>query len=228
MQRVPPFVRIGWALVLLLVLAGCSSSSGEFDPTQWFYFNTKKKVPGDRQPVFPNGVPGVETGVPADLVKGYKPPPGQATESADAAAKPVVVSPATAPVVATVEKAKPKLRHKRKPRPKAAQAHPHEPVGNHKPGQPAQTNWPAPPSTAPAAQTNWPAPPSTAPAAQTNWPAPPSTAPAAQTNWPAPPSTAPAAQTNWPAPPSTAPAQAATPPSQPNWPNPPAAGTTSQ
>jgi hypothetical protein len=51
------------------VLGGCSS--GGFDPTDLLDFlDTKKKLPGDRKPVFPDGVPGLEQGVPKDLYKG--------------------------------------------------------------------------------------------------------------------------------------------------------------
>ena len=46
-----------------IALAGCSS--GNFDPTDLMdWFDTKKKLPGERKPVFPEGVPGVEQGVP--------------------------------------------------------------------------------------------------------------------------------------------------------------------
>ena len=37
-------------------------------------FNTKKKLPGERRAVFPEGTPGVPQGVPQELVKGYQPP----------------------------------------------------------------------------------------------------------------------------------------------------------
>ena len=58
------------------VLAGCSS--GNFDPTDVMdWFDTKKKLPGDRRPVFPEGVPGVEQGVPRDLYKGAQQQPDQ-------------------------------------------------------------------------------------------------------------------------------------------------------
>ncbi len=52
-----------------VTLAGCGS--GDFDPTDMMdWFDTKKKIPGDRKPVFPDGVPGVEQGVPKELYKG--------------------------------------------------------------------------------------------------------------------------------------------------------------
>ncbi|MBR1151965.1 hypothetical protein [Bradyrhizobium sp. JYMT SZCCT0428] len=53
-------------------LAGCSSL-GNFDPTDMLDFlDTKKKLPGERKPVFPDGVPGLEQGVPKDLYKGAR------------------------------------------------------------------------------------------------------------------------------------------------------------
>src|SRR3979490_3627120 len=74
------------ALSFGLLLAGCES----FDPTSIFdseIFNTKKKLPGDRRAVFPEGTPGVPQGVPQELVKGYQ-EPAQAQEAQAAAPKP--------------------------------------------------------------------------------------------------------------------------------------------
>lgn len=52
-------------------VAGCSSSLGNWDPTDLLDFlDTKKKLPGERKPVFPDGVPGLEQGVPKDMYKG--------------------------------------------------------------------------------------------------------------------------------------------------------------
>ena len=76
------FARIGLtvlALSLGVLLAGCEG----FDPTTIMesdFFNTKKRLPGERKPVFPEGTPGVTQGVPKDLVKGYQ-PAEQAQES---------------------------------------------------------------------------------------------------------------------------------------------------
>jgi hypothetical protein len=59
------------AIALSGALAGCSSSMGNWDPTDLLDFlDTKKKLPGDRKPVFPEGVPGLEQGVPKNLYKG--------------------------------------------------------------------------------------------------------------------------------------------------------------
>src|ERR1700722_3745280 len=52
-------------------LAGCSSSLSNFDPSDLLdWLDTKKKLPGDRKPVFPEGVPGLQQGVPKELYKG--------------------------------------------------------------------------------------------------------------------------------------------------------------
>jgi hypothetical protein len=153
--------RTGAMLAVGLVLGACTAG-GQFDPTEVVsadVFSPKKKIAGDREPVFPQGVPGAEQGVPPDLVKGYQPPP-EAPALADNAGA------ATAKAAAAAERPKPKP----KPRPKVAKApaqQAHDPVWDQKggtpPGQsppPAQAAWPAPPPTGQAAQQPaWPAPP---------------------------------------------------------------------
>ncbi len=134
------------ALSLGLVLAGCET----FDPTAIFdleMFNTKKKLPGERRAVFPEGTPGVPQGVPQELVKGYQspeqaePPPQQA-QPAEAKPKPkpkVVAKPKneSTPTAVTV-------------RPSQAQSQ-----------QQSQTQWPDPPSQQrqPSGGVAWPDPP---------------------------------------------------------------------
>jgi hypothetical protein len=64
---------IAAAIVIALssALAGCSTGFSSFDPSDLLDFlDTKKKLPGERKPVFPGGVPGLEQGVPKDLYKG--------------------------------------------------------------------------------------------------------------------------------------------------------------
>jgi hypothetical protein len=64
---------IAAAVVIALsgALAGCSSGFSNWDPSDLLDFlDTKKKLPGERKPVFPSGVPGLEQGVPKDLYKG--------------------------------------------------------------------------------------------------------------------------------------------------------------
>lgn len=200
MARIPSSLRLASALALALALAGCTKG-GQFDPTEIFnndMFETKKKIAGEREPVFPGGVPGTTSGVPPDLVKGYQPPPEQADTT-------------PAPPSAPVAEAKPKPKPKPKPKLAAAPAHPQQtqdPIWNQKGAAPAKRI-----SIGPASQQAAP-PPQQAPAdSQTAWPAPPQPA-QSQTAWPAPP---PAGST----------AQSAQ-PSQSIWPNSPAPATTSQ
>jgi len=72
MRRSHRFIAVAVLISLSGGLAGCASGGmNNFDPTDMFdMFDTKKKIPGDRKPVFPEGVPGVEPGVPRDLYKG--------------------------------------------------------------------------------------------------------------------------------------------------------------
>src|SRR3954447_19817181 len=58
-------------IALSSTLAGCSSGFGGWDPSDLLDFlDTKKNLPGERKPVFPDGVPGLEQGVPKELYKG--------------------------------------------------------------------------------------------------------------------------------------------------------------
>ena len=99
-------------------LAGCSSM-GNFDPSDMLDFlDTKKKLPGERKPVFPDGVPGLEQGVPKDLYRGARqqqiddpnaqtavaPPPQEPQPRGAAKSRgrqgPVAAAPATEPAAA--------------------------------------------------------------------------------------------------------------------------------
>jgi hypothetical protein len=52
-------------------VTGCSNNVSSFDPMDWLdWIDTKKKLQGERKPVFPEGVPGLEQGVPKSLYKG--------------------------------------------------------------------------------------------------------------------------------------------------------------
>ena len=88
---------------LALPLAACES----FDITNLIP-DSKKKLAGERREVFPEGVPGVSKGVPAELTKGYQAPPEEAT----AAAPPAKPAPKQA--------AKPKPKPQPKPTPSVA------------------------------------------------------------------------------------------------------------
>src|ERR1700761_6961998 len=101
------------AVCALGIVLGSCTPGGQPAPPEMLpidMVNTKKNIKGDREPLFPNGVPGAETGVPPDLMKGYQAPPEQAAavETPNASAKPVP----------TAEKPKPKP----KPKPAVARA----------------------------------------------------------------------------------------------------------
>ncbi|MCK1392239.1 hypothetical protein [Bradyrhizobium sp. 1] len=67
MRRTTRLIAAAVLIAFTGVLGGCSS----FDPSDMLDFlDTKKKLPGDRKPVFPEGVPGLEQGVPRDMYKG--------------------------------------------------------------------------------------------------------------------------------------------------------------
>lgn len=52
------------------VLSACENF--DMDKLDVFGLNEKKKLPGDRKPLFPEGVPGVMQGVPKEYMKGYQ------------------------------------------------------------------------------------------------------------------------------------------------------------
>ncbi|MEH2627607.1 putative small lipoprotein YifL [Bradyrhizobium sp. AZCC 1719] len=72
MRRPQRLIATTVLIALSGALAGCGGGGlGNFDPTDMLDFlDTKKKLPGERKPVFPEGVPGLEQGVPKDLYRG--------------------------------------------------------------------------------------------------------------------------------------------------------------
>ena len=73
MRRSQRLIATAVVIALSGVLAGCAGGMSSFDPTDMLDFlDTKKKLPGERKPVFPEGVPGLEQGVPKDLYKGSR------------------------------------------------------------------------------------------------------------------------------------------------------------
>jgi hypothetical protein len=149
--------RLIAAVVLIALsgaLAGCSGAG--WDPSDLLDFlDTKKKLPGKREPVFPDGVPGLEQGVPKDLYKGAVEQQEQADEAAAAAAaaappagaedpngKKAAGAPAqpdTADTVSEPAKPKKKIVHRK----------PKKPLPSQQASQPAPQ---APPPAQPAAQ----------------------------------------------------------------------------
>jgi hypothetical protein len=132
------------------VVAGCDT----FDNLE--IFDTKKKLPGERKPVFPEGVPGVTQGIPADLQKGYNEQAAQ---------------PGPDPATAAVQQLTAQPEPKEKPRPKTQAAKPRP-----KPQKPpaAQVQQQAPPQQNGVAPAQWPGSQQQQPQPQAAWPAPPS------------------------------------------------------
>jgi hypothetical protein len=79
-------------------------------------FDTKKKIGGDRKEVFPEGVPGVSSGVPPELVKGYREQEGATYDPAKVAAE-AAAEPAAKPK-------KPKAEPKPAPQPQRTASKP--------------------------------------------------------------------------------------------------------
>src|SRR5579859_7579699 len=76
MRRLKRLIAASVLVALSGAIAGCSSSVNSFDPMDWLdWIDTKKKLQGDRKPVFPEGVPGLEQGVPKSLYKGAQQEP---------------------------------------------------------------------------------------------------------------------------------------------------------
>src|SRR3954468_4023216 len=108
---------IALAVVVALsgALAGCGGGGiANFDPSDLLDFlDTKKKLPGERKPVFPEGVPGLEQGVPKDLYKGAR--QDQIDQQNDEAA-----AAAAAPAASEESKSKPAAKSKGKGKQPAA------------------------------------------------------------------------------------------------------------
>jgi hypothetical protein len=234
MQRVTPIVRFGTAVAFVLVLASCTPG-GQFDPTEIFnsqVFDTKTKISGQREPLFPNGVPGTETGVPPDLVKGYQAPPDQ--DAADNGAPPNAANNGAPPNAAN-NGAPPNAANNGGARNAANNSGARNAANNGgalnlaAPNAAAQAEAQPKPKPKPKPKLAS-APPQKPPTRIDIGLAPKSGAPAQQgaQSGAAGQQTAAPSQSVWPAPPQTAPAQQAAQPAPSIWPNPPAPATTSQ
>ena len=149
MTRLVRMGTIASALALVLPLAACSSFYPS-DILDNIMSSQKKPLVGDRKPLFPDGTPGVQQGLPPDLVKGYKPPADAAPSDSAAAA-------------ATATAEEPKAKPKPKPKPKVVAAPP--------PANPQSTPASAP---GPAQASPWPdSTPRSAAPGQVAWPDPP-------------------------------------------------------
>jgi len=167
-------IPVAAGLMAALLLSACSGTSGNFDPTDWItgeFFDTKTKLPGERKPVFPGGVPGVPEGVPPELVKGNQRSVVEAAaqperEPAKPArpARPAAAGPAPKPRTASAPPPQPA------PTRAAPAARPAQPASADQPTvawpdpseaqapRPAQSTAPAPNWPSPNSQANWPPP----------------------------------------------------------------------
>ena len=145
-------------LCMSLALAGCEN----MDPAYWIPDN-KKKLPGDRREVFPEGIPGVVQGVPPELIRGnaVTQPEGETAAAPQPEQPPVEEKPKPRPrkVVRPIQPPPENAQPQRQAQPRPQQPAPRQ-------AQPAQSGgaWPAPQPQAaqqpqaPAAS-SWPAPP---------------------------------------------------------------------
>jgi hypothetical protein len=84
-------VLIDGLLALTPVLAGCADF--DMDSLDIFNLNQKKKLPGERKEVFPDGVPGVTQGIPPEYLKGNQQQADTALTPDAAAAPPAGANP---------------------------------------------------------------------------------------------------------------------------------------
>jgi hypothetical protein len=149
MRRIHRIVLLAGLVALAPVLAGCENF--DMDKFDVFGITQKKKLPGDRRPVFPEGVPGVTQGIPQEFVKGNQPqpdtaqtPPAGQANAAEPADKTAAVEPEEEP------KPKAKPKPKRKPKPATASGQPPQFTGQ--PGFQGQAQpapWPSAAAPAP-------------------------------------------------------------------------------
>jgi hypothetical protein len=129
MRRMQPILVLAALLAVAPVLAGCEN----FDPDKLDVFGLakEKKLPGKREALFPNGVPGVSQGIPPEYMKGYHEQqaagampaqPGTATPAGATGQQTAAVTPVQEakpkPEVKPKPKAKPRATRKPKPAPK--------------------------------------------------------------------------------------------------------------
>jgi FtsZ-interacting cell division protein ZipA len=145
MSRMNRVVLLVGLVALTPVLSACADF--DMDKLDVFGLNEKKKLPGERKDVFPQGVPGVSQGIPQEYIKGNQPPenaqvlPVEPEKSA--AGKP---DRKTAAIQSTDE---PKPKPKRKPKPpqpaQPAQQEQQAPQQAQSPNQ-GMAPWPATPA----------------------------------------------------------------------------------
>ena len=160
MRRMHRIVLFAGLVALAPVLAGCENF--DMDKLDVFHLNDKKKLPGERKEVFPEGVPGVTQGIPPEYLKGnqQQADTALAPDGAAAVAAPGEKSGAAAPSAKTAAiepAAEPKLKPKPKPKPRTAKQQPKQvtapPAAQAQSGDQQQlAPWPGSTQPPPAAQ----------------------------------------------------------------------------
>ena len=115
MRRLHRVVLLVGLVAVAPVLAGCE----DFDADKFdvFGINQKKKLPGERKELFPEGVPGVTQGIPPEYLKENQRPPDTAQTPAAEPANNAAPAPASkTAAIAPAEEPKPKPKRKPKPR----------------------------------------------------------------------------------------------------------------
>jgi len=109
-------------LILLSFALTAGAFTGACDTLETFEFwDAKKKLPGERKPVFPEGVPGVSQGIPPELMRGYQEPTPQAETNVAAPGGEPAATGSTAAEKKVEPKPKPKPVARRKPPPPPAE-----------------------------------------------------------------------------------------------------------
>ena len=159
MRSISRIVMFATLVLTAPVLSGCADF--DIDKLDILGLNEKKKLPGDRKAVFPEGVPGVTQGIPPEYIKGNQPPPDTAMAPAavpEANAPPPVAAAAPQPAKQSAavdpnDEPKPKIRKPKVAKqklipdqsPKPAQAQPQD--QQQQPQQSSTAPWPAAPQT---------------------------------------------------------------------------------
>jgi hypothetical protein len=177
MRRIQRVVLLALLIGIAPVVAGCANF--DLDSLDVFGLSSKKKLPGERKALFPEGVPGVSQGIPQEYMKGNvqeqtgaaipvepvksaeaAPAGGEAAQSRTAAAEPAESKPKPKPRKRVVHaKPKPKAEAKSAEKPKAQPAAARQqvapwPAQAQQQQQQSGSPWPEPSQQAPAP---WPA-----------------------------------------------------------------------
>lgn len=144
MRRMHRIVLLVGLIAIGPVMAGCADF--DMDKLDVFGLNEKAKLPGDRKPVFPQGVPGVSQGIPQEYIRGNQPPPDTAQTLPVEPEKPATAGKPAKKTAAVQSADEPKPKPKRKPKPPAPAAQGQQ---QPQPGQGQSTSsapWPSAPA----------------------------------------------------------------------------------